>query len=375
MCYLFIMDETGDSVSNQPRWIVDISGNGLCDTLRIIEKVLLGRMFICRPSCMRSSSRFCCLLSGSLFASYQNPEHVLLFAAGNDGDLKVASDREGVCTMNSPSIAKSVMTVGVSSSGITRLTNTGGDGGIYDGASGVADIDIVAYFSSHGLTGDYRVKPEVVAPGDQVRYPLTVEKCRLVISNRRTEDSVQFSALLCVSSLPPANMHLDQNRLKSTDINHRSLFFFVGARLSFGGTCGLPLVHLRWTSPLPRFFHQHSCFFVFLLSSPFQVGSLRIERRHEWLRCKLYGSLGTSMATPIVAGTAVIVRESVLLAVPSWLPLRSFFCRVPPFACALFVGPQADLSRTIRKANLEIARSPVRFKVVFGLNVLWREAH
>lgn len=32
-----------------------------------------------------------------------------------------------------------------------------------------ADIDTVAYFSSYGPTADLRIKPDVVAPGDQVR--------------------------------------------------------------------------------------------------------------------------------------------------------------------------------------------------------------
>ncbi|CAN0481273.1 unnamed protein product, partial [Hapterophycus canaliculatus] len=83
-----------------------------------------------------------------------NPENLLIFAAGNDGE----NPENSVCTIGSPAIAKNVLAVGATSSGETRF-NT----------DGVYDIDHVASFSSWGFTTDGRIKPEVVAPGDMVR--------------------------------------------------------------------------------------------------------------------------------------------------------------------------------------------------------------
>ncbi|CAM9855742.1 unnamed protein product [Laminaria digitata] len=96
---------------------------------------------------------------------YNNPENLLVFAAGNEGDI---DDGRTVCTMNSPAIGKNALAVGATSSGETRLTRTGVDGEVYDGTNGYADVDTVAYFSSYGPTQDGRIKPEVVAPGDAV---------------------------------------------------------------------------------------------------------------------------------------------------------------------------------------------------------------
>lgn len=98
----------------------------------------------------------------------QNPEHLLLFAAGNEGDPEEIG--RTTCTINIPGIGKNVLAVGASSSGSTRWPLTADDGEIieYYGLDH-ADIDTVSFFSSYGLTRDSRIKPEVVAPGDQVR--------------------------------------------------------------------------------------------------------------------------------------------------------------------------------------------------------------
>ncbi|CAN0465285.1 unnamed protein product, partial [Ectocarpus sp. 8 AP-2014] len=82
-----------------------------------------------------------------------NPEHLLIFAAGNDGGTE-----RSVCTMASPAIGKNVLAVGASTSGDTRVISTEGGTG----------IDMVADFSSYGFTTDGRIKPEVLAPGDMV---------------------------------------------------------------------------------------------------------------------------------------------------------------------------------------------------------------
>ena len=98
--------------------------------------------------------------------SVQNPENLLIFAAGNDGDIE---DGRDVCTIGTPAIAKNVLTIGSTSSGETRLTTTGSDGEARTDFNGWADMDTVSYFSSYGPTQDNRVKPELVAPGDLVR--------------------------------------------------------------------------------------------------------------------------------------------------------------------------------------------------------------
>ncbi|CAM9966840.1 unnamed protein product [Scytosiphon promiscuus] len=122
---------------------------------------------------------------------YENPEHLIVFSAGNRGGFK-DTDREA-CTIGAPSIGKNILTVGASSSGASRATDTGADGraiyerfGITDyspegypwicsipelgrpSTLNQADMNTVAFFSSYGPTLDGRIKPDVVAPGDQV---------------------------------------------------------------------------------------------------------------------------------------------------------------------------------------------------------------
>lgn len=124
----------------------------------------------------------------------QNPDHLLLFSAGNDGGYKDSA--RDVCTIGTPALGKNSLTVGATSSGPTRSPETMDDGrlryearGYYgytaDGSPYIEDnpdmglpststvgasIDTVAFFSSYGPTLDQRIKPEVLAPGDKVRF-------------------------------------------------------------------------------------------------------------------------------------------------------------------------------------------------------------
>lgn len=94
----------------------------------------------------------------------KNPDHLLVFAAGNAGD-----EVSTVCTIGSPAIGKNVLAVGSSSSGEMQFTSTNVDGGEVSPGDTPAGIDTVSYFSSYGPSTDGRVKPEIVAPGDGVR--------------------------------------------------------------------------------------------------------------------------------------------------------------------------------------------------------------
>lgn len=96
----------------------------------------------------------------SIIPTTQNPENLLIFAAGNSGDTV-----RSTCTIASPAIAKNVLAVGATTSGSTRLSVTEV---AYPDAD-TSGADVVAYFSSWGPTTDDRIKPEVVAPGDMVR--------------------------------------------------------------------------------------------------------------------------------------------------------------------------------------------------------------
>ncbi|CAM9331359.1 unnamed protein product [Scytosiphon promiscuus] len=139
---------------------------------------------------------FCQLTEAELMNDafmYENSESLIIFAAGNSGGLKDIPGRES-CSVGSPGLGKNVLTVGASSSGASRATDTGADGrllyerlgvteytpegypwiclvpslGMPSSSEDQADIDTLAFFSSYGPTTDSRIKPEVVAPGDQV---------------------------------------------------------------------------------------------------------------------------------------------------------------------------------------------------------------
>eukprot|EP00904_Undaria_pinnatifida_P012698 jgi/Undpi1/8559/HiC_scaffold_25.g11024.m1 len=81
---------------------------------------------------------------------YENPKHLLVFAAGNKGDSST-----DLCSITTPATGKNSLAVGSSKSGITRF-------------SVGSTIDEVSGFSGRGPLADGRIKPDVVAPGDMV---------------------------------------------------------------------------------------------------------------------------------------------------------------------------------------------------------------
>ena len=81
---------------------------------------------------------------------YDNPDMVILYAAGNEGD----DDSCGDYTINSPANSMNGFGVGAGETGRWPT---------YPNAN--KDPDYVAYFSSVGYTYDNRYKPDVIAPG------------------------------------------------------------------------------------------------------------------------------------------------------------------------------------------------------------------
>ena len=82
---------------------------------------------------------------------YDNPEMLILVAAGNDGQYGSAT------TVSSPAQAKSALSVGASLTG--RWPSQPSDS---------SDVSYVASFSASGPTSDGRIKPDLVAPGYSV---------------------------------------------------------------------------------------------------------------------------------------------------------------------------------------------------------------
>lgn len=119
--------------------------------------------------------------------SYNNPDMLILFAAGNSGADKNKDGRIDANSMASPGTAKNVLTVGASE----NVTKSGGiqvpisklraakdewpaepiySSYISDNSNGIA------MFSSRGPTQDGRIKPDIVAPGTNILSVFSQEK-------------------------------------------------------------------------------------------------------------------------------------------------------------------------------------------------------
>ncbi|RHY43895.1 hypothetical protein DYB34_004236 [Aphanomyces astaci] len=103
---------------------------------------------------------------------YNNPEILLVIAAGNSGD-------NGTHTIASPAGAKNALTVGASLSSVESLASSLACPAVFNPQS-------VASFSSQGPTTDGRIKPDVVAPG-------------LIVVSARSEasNSMEKTSRLC----------------------------------------------------------------------------------------------------------------------------------------------------------------------------------
>ncbi|SDD07406.1 S8 family serine peptidase [Glycomyces harbinensis] len=111
--------------------------------------------------------------------TWNHPDMLVLFAAGNDGEDTDADGRIDADSMGSPGTAKNCLTVGATendrpsgSDPAPGMDRDWSDWNSYPklGAAGhVSDEpDGMAAFSSRGPTDDLRIKPDVVAPGTNV---------------------------------------------------------------------------------------------------------------------------------------------------------------------------------------------------------------
>ena len=110
---------------------------------------------------------------------WNNPDMLVLFAAGNSGQDIDQDGRIDEGSVSSPGTAKNIVTVGASENyllagGIQRPLAELRDGQKKWGAEPIAsdtlsnNADGIAAFSSRGPTRDQRLKPEVVAPGTNI---------------------------------------------------------------------------------------------------------------------------------------------------------------------------------------------------------------
>ncbi len=111
--------------------------------------------------------------------TFDHPELLVLFAAGNSGQDIDADGHIDPGSVSSPATAKNVLTVGASENTISAGGIQKSLGELRDGAKkwGVEPLKSdklsdnamgVAAFSSRGPTSDGRIKPEIVAPGTNI---------------------------------------------------------------------------------------------------------------------------------------------------------------------------------------------------------------
>jgi hypothetical protein len=84
----------------------------------------------------------------------ENPDALVLFAAGNDGEY-------GAASVSTPATAKNIISVGCTMASYESWSTYYGS----TLSSDYYDFTNLAYFSSQGPTNDGRMKPEIAAPG------------------------------------------------------------------------------------------------------------------------------------------------------------------------------------------------------------------
>ncbi len=132
---------------------------------------------------------------------YQNPEILVLFAAGNSGVDLNRDGRIDAGSISSPGTAKNVLTVGASENEVSNGGIQVPAGKLRQGKDNWSVDPIasdlisnnrmgLAMFSSRGPTVDGRIKPEVVAPGTNILSVRSQEKESSVLWGAYNNDYV-----------------------------------------------------------------------------------------------------------------------------------------------------------------------------------------
>ncbi len=111
--------------------------------------------------------------------TYNNPDLLVVFAAGNAGADLNKDGRVDPMSLGTPGTAKNCLTVGASKNRVSEGGIQGAIGKLRDGqalwpveplfSSGMSDTETgLAPFSSRGPTKDGRIKPDIVAPGTNI---------------------------------------------------------------------------------------------------------------------------------------------------------------------------------------------------------------
>jgi len=162
--------------------------------------------------------------------SYEHPETLLVFSAGNTGEYGKSN------TIESPAHAKNILTVGASQTGRWPAEPS------YE-----SNPDYVADFSASGPSTDGRVKPDLVAPGMYTLSALSngysaSPSCAIYAAGGTSQAApiVAGAALLVREYLSTSPVFVNHMQAVASDLNWQYLPGYPPGGIS-GGSSGLPL--------------------------------------------------------------------------------------------------------------------------------------
>jgi hypothetical protein len=162
--------------------------------------------------------------------SYQHPQMLLIFSAGNTGEYGKAK------TIESPAHAKNILTVGASQTGRWPAEPS------YE-----TNVDYVASFSASGPSTDGRVKPDLVAPGMYTLSALSngysaSPSCAIYAAGGTSQAApiVAGAASLVREYLSSSPVFVNHMQAVASDLNWQHLPGYPSGGMS-GGTSGMAL--------------------------------------------------------------------------------------------------------------------------------------